>query len=184
MTKQRNKFWTVVFSLVPGCGQMFMGFMKRGLSLLILFVLPLMFGDMLNISDLGFLSVIVWFYAFFDTINLRWSAPEAFAQVQDSWLLPAEKGAPAIPCVKVRRAAGVLLILVGAWALLNNAFWAVYNNLYTSMPALAERLYDIHRYVPRTVVGVLIVLLGIRLVRVKKAQTEQALPEQEDPLHE
>ena len=34
MTRKKNGFWTFVCSLVPGAGEMYMGFFKQGLSLM------------------------------------------------------------------------------------------------------------------------------------------------------
>ena len=45
---KRSKFWTVVFSFLPGAGHMFMGFMKQGTSIMVAF-----FGLYLVSSWLG-----------------------------------------------------------------------------------------------------------------------------------
>ena len=37
MTKKKSGFWTFVFSLLPGAAEMYMGFMKMGISLMGLF---------------------------------------------------------------------------------------------------------------------------------------------------
>ena len=37
MRKRKNGFWTFVFSFIPGCAEMYMGFMKMGLSLMVAF---------------------------------------------------------------------------------------------------------------------------------------------------
>ena len=40
----KNGFLTLCFSFFPGAGQMYQGYMKRGLAQVILFVIPLMIG--------------------------------------------------------------------------------------------------------------------------------------------
>ena len=37
MTKKKSGFWTFLFSWIPGAGEMYMGFMRMGISLMILF---------------------------------------------------------------------------------------------------------------------------------------------------
>ena len=37
MARQKNKILMFLFSLIPGAGQMYMGFMKQGLSLMTIF---------------------------------------------------------------------------------------------------------------------------------------------------
>lgn len=38
MTRKKRGFWTFCFSLIPGAGEMYLGFMKRGLSMMCLFL--------------------------------------------------------------------------------------------------------------------------------------------------
>ena len=35
--KKKNKFFTFIFSLLPGAAEMYMGFMKNGLSMMVMF---------------------------------------------------------------------------------------------------------------------------------------------------
>ena len=37
MQKQKKGFWLFIFSLIPGAGEMYMGFKKQGLSIMLLF---------------------------------------------------------------------------------------------------------------------------------------------------
>ena len=43
MRHKKNRFWTFLFSLFPGAGEMYMGFMKQGVSLMTLFLLQSFF---------------------------------------------------------------------------------------------------------------------------------------------
>ena len=65
----KNGFLTFCFAFMPGAGQMYQGYMKRGLSLVSLF-----FGGCALVwlaEPLMLLLPIVWMYSFFDTFNLR-----------------------------------------------------------------------------------------------------------------
>jgi len=67
---KKNGILTFLFAFVPGAGQMYQGYMKRGLSLITLFFLCMMAG-MLLLEPLALTALIVWMYSFFDTFNLR-----------------------------------------------------------------------------------------------------------------
>lgn len=66
---KKNGILTFLFAFVPGAGQMYQGYMKRGLSLITLFFLCIMAGMLLE--PLALTALIVWMYSFFDTFNLR-----------------------------------------------------------------------------------------------------------------
>ena len=67
--KQKGKFLTFLFSLFPGAGQMYLGFMKMGGSIMMLFWGIIGFGVLLNLGVLYFLLPVIWCYSFFDAIN-------------------------------------------------------------------------------------------------------------------
>lgn len=66
---KKNGILTFLFAFVPGAGQMYQGYMKRGLSLITLFFLCIMAGMLLE--PLVLTALIVWMYSFFNTFNLR-----------------------------------------------------------------------------------------------------------------
>ena len=78
MTRQKGKFLTFCFSLVPGAGQMYLGFMKQGLSLMTVFAALCAFSTWLAIGPLLLFAPIIWFYSFFDVINKNSLDPEEF----------------------------------------------------------------------------------------------------------
>ena len=67
---QKNGFLTLCFSFIPGAGQMYQGYMKRGVTQVLLFVIPLMIGGVF-LPVLMVLSAVVYMYSFFDSLNLR-----------------------------------------------------------------------------------------------------------------
>ena len=90
MIRKKNSFFTLIFSLVPGAGQMYMGFMKRGLSLMSCFFLILFTSVWLNVGPLMLLAMIVWFYSFFDTHNLRSTPDDEFYELEDGYIIVPE----------------------------------------------------------------------------------------------
>ena len=65
----RNGFLTFCCAFIPGAGQMYQGYMKRGLSLILAACCIGMAGTLL--SPVMLLLAVVWMYSFFDTFNLR-----------------------------------------------------------------------------------------------------------------
>ena len=67
---KKNGILTLLFAFIPGAGQMYQGYMKRGLSLITMFCVGIMAGALL-LEPLAITALIVWMYSFFDTFNLR-----------------------------------------------------------------------------------------------------------------
>ncbi|MEA4911779.1 MAG: hypothetical protein VB092_04075 [Oscillospiraceae bacterium] len=182
MTRQRNKFWTFVFSLMPGCGQMYMGFMKRGLSLLFLFSLACFVAALLTMGELALLIVVIWFYAFFDALNLGWLEPERFALIEDNYLCADDTALRGV--FKSRAGAtkyvGIAMIVFGVAVLWQNTVARLIDLVYDYQPYLYEILWTINNMLPRIAVSVLLIVLGVRMIRAKKRQEEGALPQDEE----
>ena len=85
----KNGILTFIFAFCPGAGQMYQGYMKRGLSLITMFCLFVVIGvSTLQVLTIG--CAIVWMYSFFDTFNLRaqigaGTAPEDDYLVHINW---------------------------------------------------------------------------------------------------
>ena len=64
MQKQKRGFWLFIFSLIPGAGEMYMGFKKQGISIMFLFWGVFAIGACTGMDWLVFLILIIWFYSF------------------------------------------------------------------------------------------------------------------------
>ena len=65
---KKNALLTFIFACIPGAGQMYYGYMQRGLSLITLFCACFILGALA--SPLAVTCFIVWMYSFFDTYDL------------------------------------------------------------------------------------------------------------------
>ena len=65
---KKNALLTFIFACIPGAGQMYYGYMQRGLSLITLFCGCVILGALA--SPLGVTAFIVWMYSFFDNYDL------------------------------------------------------------------------------------------------------------------
>lgn len=171
MLKQRSKGATVLCALLPGAGHMFMGFMKRGVSFMGLFFLILFLSSWLGIGPLMYLLPVLWFYAFFECINMAWASAEEFSLLQDGYLFQSGN-LPMINSVPSRRWAfygGILLVFLGIYLL----FSKIASEFYNCMTDYAVRvLSSVVSLFPQIFFGIVIILIGIRLIVGKKKELE------------
>ncbi len=172
MIRKKNGFLTFCFSLLPGAGEMYMGFMKMGVSLMSLFFLTLFMGDMVLNDSLFFVAVIVWFYSFFHVHNLAGLPDELFCEVKDAYLLPfVGEEYESLKFTKTcRRVVAVILIIIGASSLLKSFYYFIAHYL----PADVRGILDDFGfyYLPRLAFSIAVILLGIYMIRGKKRQLE------------
>ena len=88
--QRKSGFLTFCFACLPGAGEMYLGYMKRGLSVMIAFWGLIFVASLLNMGILGILAPIIWAYSFFDTFNLRAQTPEQVAANPDAYLFDVE----------------------------------------------------------------------------------------------
>ena len=68
---KKNGILTLLFALIPGAGEMYQGYMKRGLSIITMFCLSVALGAWMGIEIFYIGAPILYMYSFFDTFNLR-----------------------------------------------------------------------------------------------------------------
>ena len=83
MTRKKNGFWRFIFSLLPGAGEMYLGFMKMGVSLMSLFFVIIAVASYMDIGPMVFIALIAWFYSFFHVNNLAAQPDEQFYALDD-----------------------------------------------------------------------------------------------------
>ena len=173
MKSRKNKFLAFVFSFLPGAGEMYMGFMKQGVSLMTLFFACIMLCAWMRADVIIFAGIIIWCYSFFHVHNLRGLPEEQFQAVEDKILVPFNsedlKVDFHISNKKVRTVGACFLIILGASMLWNYLMDIV--SYY-----LPEVFWDIYYRVcynlPEAVVAVLIIWIGIRLIKGKKKELD------------
>lgn len=171
MRKRKSGFLTFCFSLLPGAGEMYLGFMKMGISLMGLFFGVIAISATLNIDLTLFVLPILWFYSFFHVHNLSGLSDQDFALVQDEFLFNLDKIASIDrkSIEKYRKVIAAVLILVGAALLWNGFIDTCYNFLSESV---VRFLHRIGYTLPRMVVGVAIIIGGFYMIKGKKKQMD------------
>lgn len=172
MKKKKNNFLTFCFSLLPGAGHMYMGFMKMGISLMSAFFFIIFLSTWLDISPLLYILPVLWFYSFFDCINKRYTSDEEFQFLDDDYLFSIDKMLILDKGIfkKNRFFAGILFVLLGGYL--------VWNNIMHSLSGvIPDEIYNIinniTRLAPQMVLGVAIVVIGAKLIIGKKMESDK-----------
>lgn len=171
MRKKKSKFLTFVFSLLPGAGHMYMGFMKTGISFMAMFFFLIFLSSFLNIGPILYILPLVWFYSFFDCLNKENSSDDDFLRLEDNYLFSADKIVNIDKGIfkKNKLFAGILLLLLGIYLVWDN-FTSV---LQKYMPSeMYNIISDFTRNTPKIIIGVAIIVLGVRLIVGKKKECD------------
>lgn len=171
MTKQKKGFLLFVASLIPGAGELYMGFRKMGLSIMALFWGCIAMASFFSLDAIIFFLPIMWFYSFFNTHNLKSLSEEEFHSVEDKLILPVDgfvKNKEQF-MKRYRNAVAILLILIGAVSLCNIGS----NWLYQILdPEQYYFILNIVRQFPAIVLSIFLIVFGIHLIRGKYEELE------------
>ena len=182
MQKQKRGFWLFIFSLIPGAGEMYMGFKKQGISIMLLFWGVFAVGSCTGMDWLIFLIPIIWFYSFFNVHNLKSLSEEEFYSVEDSYVLHMDKllGDVNTLLSHHRKLTAIILIVFGASILWNN----LVDFFYMILPGyLAEVLGSFAYHLPQLVIAVAIIFTGIYILTRKKDALDKE-QQKSDPFSE
>lgn len=159
-----------IFSCIPGCGQMYQGYMKRGISQTILTCGLLALAIFLEIGALAVLIVPLWLYSFFDSYNLRRQRMEG-TEDEDTYLF----GMSDLDSRRLSELLAKRHSIIG-WTLVFIGLYVLYDTVARRMlwwvrdlfPWL-DWLYDLLVWdAPRIVVTLLIIALGMWFIRGPK----------------
>ena len=176
MQKKKSRFWLFIWSLVPGAGHMYLGFMKMGISLMLGFMTLIAVAALTNLGVLAIFPIAVYVYSFFHANNLGALNDAEFYSIRDQYLFGMD-GLDSIEKMRVsistkyRKIAAIVLIAIGVIMLWNMGFDSLvdifgWNNYY-----LRKISYFMNYKMPRMVIAVAIIWFGISLIRGKKVDS-------------
>ncbi len=85
---KKNGFLTFIFACIPGAGQMYYGYMQRGLSIAMILILCVMAATLVDVLFVWLCHR--WMYSFFDTYDLI--RHMAAGEPKDDYLLSGQSG--------------------------------------------------------------------------------------------
>ena len=163
---KKNGFLTFIFACIPGAGQMYYGYMQRGLSIAMILILCVMAATI--VEPLLFLCLVIWMYSFFDTYDLiRHMA--AGEPKEDSLLVLGnyEEIKKLVP--QHNKLVGWGLIGFGVWALYDLLIGNWVYKILTNVLGYGHA-WDIINGIPNLVVGGLLVFAGFKLLNMHPAK--------------
>ncbi|MBS6108943.1 hypothetical protein [uncultured Gemmiger sp.] len=163
---KKNGFLTFIFACIPGAGQMYYGYMQRGLSIAMMLMLCVMAATV--VEPLLFLCLVIWMYSFFDTYDLiRHMA--AGEPKEDSLLVLGnyEEIKKLVP--QHNKLIGWGLIGFGVWALYDLLIGNWVYKILTNVLGYGHA-WDIINGIPNLVVGGLLVFAGFKLLNMHPAK--------------
>ena len=181
-TRKKNRFFTFCLSCIPGAGEMYMGFMKTGVSMMLIFGLTIVFAMWLNQGAIAAFGIVEWFYSFFYSNHLAALSDEEFEQVEDKYLLGLDNVLEMKNSIqKYHKWVAYLLIFVGVSFLWNTTAEILYYVLPNPFEKLARIMWKIGDYVPSILIGLGIIFLGVKMIGGKKEipAERMGIPEKE-----
>lgn len=164
---KKNKFLTVVFSCMPGAGQLYQGLYKKGASIMLWFFGIITLSAITNMPELSTVLPVIWFYAFFDAVNRSSYTIEELNEIEDKPFLFSSDSFNDF--VKNKHAlVGAIVVFIGAFMLFNIFKSQITGLLVLFMPEGV--VYDIIYAIPKAVISILIILLGVKLLKGAKAK--------------
>ena len=182
MTKKKNRFLTFCFSLLPGAGEMYLGFMKQGVSLMGMFFGMISLTSFLDFSPLIYITPIIWFYSFFNTNNLASLSDEEFYAVEDRYLLFSHLPLKDRQWLKEhKKILAYILIFFGA-----SIVWKIFCQMVSGflgffLPSvIPDLMYTLSHTLPQLIVAAAIIYLGVSMIREKKEKLKLLEEKQQD----
>ena len=170
--QEKSGFLTFCFAFIPGAAQMYLGFFKRGLSLIGLFCLGWWLSN--AIGSLWFLMAIVWMASFFDAFDLRGKLASGVV-LEDNYIIPIkDSGAEQL----LARRHSVL-----GWGLIALGVFAVYDSILSPLVRDLCQMYNLYWLgeafdrIPSIVLIAVLIGLGVWLVRGPKEKSAAASEE-------
>ena len=182
----RNRFLAFLFSLVPGCGLMYLGYMKKGLQFMATFAAAGFIGGfLLEYFDwfgiLFFVTLpIIWFYQMFDAMHTveRMKNHGIELPADDGFIIPKKVNRFSLAQNRmVAKIVAGILILVGSVSLVTRAL-----NILGRHPMFESRILSainsaiLYNLVP-AIVSIILIIIGIMLLKggkIKKMKDEDS----------
>ena len=174
---KKSSFLTFCFAMIPGAGQMYLGMIKRGVSIMLLFAAITAVTGFLNLPLFAMFLPVLWFFAFFDTFNIKGMSYEEQVVYKDKFLFNLDElaGKDFMAIISKRH------VLIG-WGCVLFGVYMIFQNIRHTIENMLEVFFPQIRYlfnaIPTFVVALLIIILGIYLVT--GGRKRKALPPADD----
>lgn len=167
MQKKKRGLWLFISSLIPGAGEMYLGFKKQGISIMLLFFSLFALGMFTGLDFIIWFTPIIWFYSFYNVHNLKSLPDEEFYSLDDNYVLHLDEFTGDISGIlkKHHTLVAGLLIVFGVsilWRGISDVF-------YWFLPGPLSSIFNGLGYsLPQIIIGAFILIAGICLLNNKR----------------
>lgn len=164
---KKSLFFTFCFSFVPGAGQMYQSYMKRGLSILILFSAFCAIFGTVPIPLFAIPLPVIYIYSFFDTFHIRNNIDKE-SKLEDKYIWNINdivdlKKSFNMPNTK--KILGIVLIFIGIYILITNIIPQILYDF--DLDVIARYFYDLSSYITPIAIAFFSILFGFKLISRK-----------------
>jgi len=151
----KSRTVATLLSIFPGAGHLYIGMQMRGIQLMIAFILSLYMLDVLRFSVLLFLIPILWFFSFFDALQVitRMDREEIIDKPIVSGL------------THYHRWIGIALLLLGMYVIIDRISPTVIRYFLDN-----EAYYLFRQYFDVAIVSLILIISGVVLLFRRKKQ--------------
>ena len=172
LQKKKSGAMTFLCSFLPGAAEMYMGFMKMGISLMAIFFASFFFPTLFQASDIfiGF-TFLLWFFGFFHARNLATCEEQAFQQLEDKYIWEEffEGKSFNFTEARNRKLLAIILVLLGCGMLWNNVKSLIYHFIPDVIWQVVAPMVN---KVPGIIFAILMIYIGLKLIRGKKEELD------------
>lgn len=172
MKRKRNRFLLFLCSFVPGMGEMYLGFMKMGVSLMLGFAILTALVAIMEIGVFAIFPVVMYVYSFFHANHLGSMSDEDFENTPDRYFYGLGNDMEEIKGVLAgkKKVIAVVMIVTGVIMLWNVAFEWLFRISGPDNVFLRELSYFVNYDLPRLIFAFAVIWIGVMLIRGRKAE--------------
>lgn len=172
---KKNSFLTFLFSLIPGCGLMYLGYMKKGLQTMLMFAVS---GYLAAVSAdwrMEWLMVffiillpVIWFYQMFDSMHTIsfMKRMEIEVPADDDFFIPFTALKPhtfsTFKNSMISKAIGIILILGGSYKILFGILDYMYSRVKPQI--VRDIINPLRELTIPVVISLVLISIGVKLI--------------------
>ena len=163
MNRRKSGLFTLLCSLWPGAGEMYLGMMRKGVVIMVAFFGVFFISSLFSNGIFSLFLPVIWFYSFFDTLNCRHMTEEELVASETRFFYDLGSitgGGKNWFHGKRYKWIGIILILFGIYLLIDNVLWYIINQLGLDFYWLRALL----RMAPTIFVAIAIIYFGFYLI--------------------
>lgn len=164
---KKNILFTFCFSFIPGAGQMYQSYMKKGMSILSLFALVAGVFAVVPIPLFAIPLPVIFAYSFFDTYNIR-NKIGTEKEEEDKYIWEGSEFGSFVKVFDIKKKntiLGAILILIGVYILLNSVLYNI--AIRFDIDVIRYIVDSITEYIVPVVISAFSIGIGVKFISKK-----------------